>query len=148
MSASCIFCQIVKGAIPCSKIAETSKSLAFLDVSPLSRGHVLVIPKTHADRFHEMDEESAADIGVLLSKVSRMVAGEDEQTQYNILQNNGKLAHQEVHHVHFHVIPKRDTDTGLKIGWETIPTDQKLLQEDAEAGKNLFEKLNNDKNSS
>lgn len=146
--SSCIFCQIVKGAIPCSKIAETRKSLAFLDVSPLSRGHVLVIPKAHAARFHELDEESAADIGVLMSKVSRMVAGQDEETQYNILQNNGPLAHQEVQHVHFHVIPKRDTNTGLKIGWDTIPTDQKLLQEDAEASRNLFEKLNRDKSSS
>lgn len=146
MSGGCIFCKIIKGEIPSKKIAETAKSLAFLDVAPLSRGHVLLIPKMHAARLHELDDDSAADIGLLLSKVSRAVAGEDGQTQYNILQNNGPLAHQEVQHVHFHVIPKRNKETGLKMQWDTLPTDPKTLEEDEEAGRALFEKMNNPSN--
>lgn len=145
MSASCIFCKIIKGEIPSTKIAETGKSFAFLDVAPLARGHVLVIPKAHAARLHELDDESAADIGQLLRKVSLAVAGEDGQTEYNILQNNGPLAHQEVQHIHFHVIPKRDKETGLKMSWNTLPTDHKILHGDGEAGRAIFEKLNNDR---
>ncbi|KAK7195995.1 Scavenger mRNA decapping enzyme C-term binding/HIT domain containing protein [Novymonas esmeraldas] len=131
MAANCIFCKIVAGDIPCAKVAETSKAFAFMDIGPLARGHVLVIPKQHAACLHELDVESAADVGVLLAKTSRAVAGPDGATQYNVLQNNGRLAHQEVPHVHFHVIPKRDAETGLKIGWDTVAVAPDALAEDA-----------------
>lgn len=141
MSVACVFCKIIKGEIPCHKIAETSKCLAFLDVAPLSRGHVLVIPKAHCARLHELDEDSAADLGALMVKLSRVAAGPDGNTQYNILQNNGEMAHQVVQHVHFHIIPKRDTETGLKIQWDSLPTDHTLFAEDAKVGKAAFDNL-------
>lgn len=141
MSAGCVFCKIIKGEIPSHKVAETAKSIAFLDVAPLSRGHVLVIPKAHCARFHELDEESAADLGKFLNKVAKVAAGPDGTTQYNILQNNGEMAHQVVQHVHFHVIPKREPQTGLKMEWETLPTDHKVFAEDAKIGKAAFDQL-------
>ena len=113
MSSSCIFCKIIKGEIPSVKIAETALSYAFMDIGPLSRGHCLVIPKEHAERFHQLSEESAADVGRVLNRVVKAVGAED----YNILQNNGKICNQAVFHVHFHVIPKTSEDDGLGIRW-------------------------------
>ncbi|SYZ64000.1 Scavenger_mRNA_decapping_enzyme_C-term_binding/HIT_domain_containing_protein (plasmid) [Leishmania braziliensis MHOM/BR/75/M2904] len=89
MAANCIFCKIITGEIPCAKVAETSRAFAFMDINPLSRGHVLVIPKQHAEYLHELDMEGAAEVGVLLAKTSRAVAGSDGSMQYNVLQNNG-----------------------------------------------------------
>ncbi|KPA77174.1 hypothetical protein ABB37_07094 [Leptomonas pyrrhocoris] len=141
MAANCIFCKIVRGEIPSAKVAESSKAFAFMDIGPLARGHVLVIPKTHAACLHALDLESAADVGLLVAKVCRAVAGPDGSTQYNVLQNNGRMAHQEVPHVHFHVIPKRDTSTGLQIGWDTIKVAPNELAEDAKQYSAAIEKL-------
>ncbi|GET87047.1 hypothetical protein, conserved [Leishmania tarentolae] len=141
MSSSCVFCKIIKGEIPCAKVAETSKAFAFMDINPLSRGHVLVIPKQHASCLHELSLEDAADVGVLLAKTSRAVAGPDGSMQYNVLQNNGRLAHQEVMHVHFHVIPKRDEKSGLKIGWDTIKVTSEELAEDAKQYSEAISKI-------
>lgn len=115
--------------------------LAFMDVNPLSRGHVLVIPKQHAPRLHEVDLDVAADIGRVLAAISRVTAGADQATQYNVLQNNGEMAHQVVQHVHFHIIPKRDEATGLKIGWDSLPTDHAAFAADAQAYREALEKL-------
>ncbi|CAG9571207.1 conserved hypothetical protein [Leishmania major strain Friedlin] len=141
MAANCIFCKIIKGDIPCAKVAETSKALAFMDINPLSRGHMLVIPKEHASCLHELGMEDAADVGVLLAKASRAVAGPDGSMQYNVLQNNGSLAHQEVPHVHFHIIPKTDEKTGLKIGWDTVKVASDELAEDAKRYSEAIAKI-------
>ncbi|KPI86267.1 hypothetical protein ABL78_4693 [Leptomonas seymouri] len=141
MASTCIFCKIVRGEIPSAKVAESAKALALMDIGPLARGHVLVIPKAHAAYLHELDLESAAEVGLLVAKVSRAVAGPDGSTQYNVLQNNGRMAHQEVPHVHFHVIPKRDTDTGLKVGWDVIKVTPDELAEDAKRYREVIENL-------
>ncbi|KAJ3101288.1 hypothetical protein HDU97_001528 [Phlyctochytrium planicorne] len=117
-NASCIFCKIIKGAIPSHKLIETELSYAFLDINPLSVGHALVIPKYHAQFFHQVPDEYLADLLPTARKIA-LALGPDN---YNILQNNGKLAHQEVEHVHFHIIPKTETE-GLSIGWKSLPTD-------------------------
>ncbi|KAG8345232.1 Scavenger mRNA decapping enzyme C term binding HIT domain [Trypanosoma vivax] len=130
--SACIFCKIVEGAIPCHKVAETAKVLAFMDINPLSRGHLLVIPKTHAEFLHEVDPEVAAEACGLLARIARVLASENG-IAYNVLQNNGRLAHQEVPHVHFHLIPRRNEQEGLTIGWKSMPTDHEAFA--AEAAK-------------
>lgn len=132
-ASACIFCKIVAGEIPCHRVAETARALAFMDINPLARGHVLVILKQHAARLHEADVECVADVGRMLATVSRAVAGENGMTEYNILQNNGPMAHQEVPHVHFHIIPKRDKTTGLHMEWNSMATDHAAFAADAEA---------------
>ncbi len=89
---SCIFCKIIKGDIPSAKVIETALSYAFMDIQPLSRGHVLVIPKFHAQKLHELPDESLADLLPLAKKVINAMGPSD----YNILQNNGQKAHQAV----------------------------------------------------
>ncbi|KAI8049898.1 hit family protein 1 [Syncephalis plumigaleata] len=115
MSTTCLFCKIIKGEIPCRKILETTKTLAFLDIGPLSEGHALVIPKEHAEFFHQLSDETLSDLLPTAKKVALAIGAPN----YNLLQNNGRLAHQEVPHVHFHIIPKPDTEQGLGITWNT-----------------------------
>lgn len=141
MAANCIFCKIIEGSIPSHKVAESAKAFAFMDINPLARGHVLVVPKVHAAELHEVDLDTAADVGRLVARVSRAVAGPEGTTKYNILQNNGKVAHQEVPHVHFHIIPKRDAATGLKMQWDMLPTDHELFAGDAKAYREALDSI-------
>ncbi|EKM49836.1 uncharacterized protein PHACADRAFT_265551 [Phanerochaete carnosa HHB-10118-sp] len=130
--ASCIFCKIIKGEIPSYKLVETDLVYSFLDIGPLSRGHALIIPKYHAEKMHETPDEYLSATLPVAKKIALAIGADD----YNVLQNNGKLAHQEVNHVHFHVIPKpsESDDEGLVIGWPT----HKVPQEDL---KKLHEEI-------
>jgi histidine triad (HIT) family protein len=112
-----IFSRIIRGEIPCHRVYEDEKVLAFLDVGPLSRGHTLVVPKEPAATLDVLSDESAAAIGRVLPRLCRAVLAATGATAYNVLQNNGAAAHQAVLHVHFHIIP-RDGDAGLGIGWK------------------------------
>nr|GAT54581.1 predicted protein [Mycena chlorophos] len=124
--ANCIFCKIIKGDIPSYKLIETEFSFSFLDIGPLSRGHALVIPKYHAQKLHELPDEYLADAMPIAKKIV-LALGEGAEN-YNILQNNGRLAHQEVDHVHFHVIPKPNAEEGLIVGWPAKPAEKEELQ--------------------
>ena len=114
--AQTIFAKILAGEIPCHRVYEDDKVLAFLDVNPLSRGHVLVIPKEPAETLDQLSDDSAAAIGRVLPRLSRAVMAATGARHYNVLQNNGAPAHQAVFHVHFHIIPRFD-DSGLGIDW-------------------------------
>ncbi len=105
----CIFCKIVQGKIPSRKIMETDKSLAFLDAFPLTKGHILVIPKNHYVKIQEMKKEDNTD----LFDTVRIMAGRIERLASSslIAIHNGKESGQEVPHVHVHIIP-RSTDDG------------------------------------
>ena len=92
--------------------------LAFLDIMPLSKGHLLVIPKEPAETVDQLSDESAAAIGRVLPRLARAVMKVSGATAYTILQNNGSAAHQAVFHVHFHIIPKLGAE-GLGIGWKS-----------------------------
>jgi histidine triad (HIT) family protein len=119
-----IFSRIIRGEIPCHRVYEDDKVLAFLDVGPLSRGHTLVVPKEAAATLDALSDESAAAIGRVLPRLSRAVLAATGATAYNVLQNNGAAAHQAVFHVHFHIIPKY-SDAGLGIGWKAGSLDAK-----------------------
>ena len=112
-----IFAKIIAGEIPCHKIYEDDHVLAFLDIMPIARGHTLVIPKESAATLDLLSDEAAAAIGRVLPRISRAVLAATGATQFNVLQNNGPLAHQAVFHVHFHIIPKLDSASGLGVEW-------------------------------
>lgn len=115
--ADTIFTKIIAGEIPCLRVYEDDKILAFLDINPLSRGHTLVIPKEPAETIDQLSEESAAAIGRVLPRISRAILQTTGATAFNLLQNNGPAAHQAVMHVHFHIIPKYADGSGLGIEW-------------------------------
>ncbi|MBN1824690.1 MAG: HIT family protein [Candidatus Eisenbacteria bacterium] len=115
--AETIFTKILSGEIPCHKVYEDDLVLAFLDIFPLGEGHTLVIPKEPAETLDRLSDESAAAIGRVLPRIARAVMAETGVSAYNVLQNNLAEAHQEVPHVHFHIIPKPSAEKGLGIGW-------------------------------
>lgn len=125
-----IFSRIVAGEIPCHKVYEDTHVLAFLDINPISRGHTLVIPKRAVAQLDQLPDEDAAAIGRVLPRLCRAVLKATGASAYNVLQNNGALAHQAVFHIHFHIIPKFSDADGLGIRWPA----GKL---DAEAAKSL-----------
>lgn len=122
--SNCIFCKIIAGEIPSHKLYENEHVFAFLDISPLSLGHFLVIPKIHTEKFHELDNQSASEIILTLKKLALALGIQD----YNILQNNGKIANQAVFHVHFHLIPKL-SNKGLGINWNPISLKEDEFEE-------------------
>lgn len=113
-----IFTRIIAGEIPCHKVFEDEHVIAFLDIGPLSRGHVLVVPKEERTKLHELSDASAAALGRALRKVAYAVVEATGCADYNVLQNNGAAAHQAVMHVHFHVIPKHADGSGLGLRWD------------------------------
>ncbi len=115
--ADTIFTKIITGEIPCHRVYEDEHVLAFLDIGPLSRGHTLIIPKEPVETLDAMSDDSAAAIGRVLPRICRAVKAATGVAEYNVLQNNGPMAHQAVKHVHFHIIPKPDDRTGLGVGW-------------------------------
>ncbi|GMM47869.1 adenosine 5'-monophosphoramidase [Pichia kluyveri] len=130
--ASCIFCKIIKGEIPSFKLIETKHSYSFLDIQPTAKGHLLVIPKYHGAKLHNLPDEYLADILPVAKKLAIALdlnIDSPEGDGYNILQNNGRIAHQVVDHVHFHLIPKRDEKTGLIVGWPAEDADMAKLSE-------------------
>ena len=107
---ACIFCKIAAGEIPSEKVVENERALAFLDVRPLARGHALVVPKAHAERFADMLPEDAAAVADLAQKVARRQAKALGAAGATIAVNDGRAAGQEVMHVHVHVVPRAETD--------------------------------------
>ena len=110
MKNDCIFCAIAAGEIPCFKIYEDDKTLAYLDINPFSEGHALVIPKLHAADISEIGEAELADLVLRVKKVATHLKDALPCDGFNILQNNGEAAGQTVRHIHFHIVPRRKGD--------------------------------------
>jgi len=123
-----IFTKIVKGEIPCHRVFESERILAFLDITPLSEGHTLVIPKQQVERLEDLPPEETAELARQLGAIAKRVVAATGAEGYNILQNNGRVAGQEVPHVHFHIIPRRAGD-GLGYRWNAKPADHDALAE-------------------
>ncbi|MDY0388180.1 MAG: HIT family protein [Methanolobus sp.] len=106
----CLFCNIVAGKIPSNKIYEDDFAYAFLDIYPSSKGHTIVLPKQHFERFTDMSEEDAASLFASVNKVAKSVEKTLGLEGMNIGINNGEIAGQTVPHVHVHIIPRRAGD--------------------------------------
>jgi histidine triad (HIT) family protein len=127
--ADTIFAKIIAGHIPCHKVYEDDRVLAFLDINPLTRGHTLVVPKEPAETLDRLSDESAAALGRVLPRICRAVIAATGVAQYNVLENNGAGAHQAVFHVHFHIIPRPNQNEGLGIAWAARSLDSKEAAE-------------------
>ena len=106
----CIFCKIIAGKIPCTKIYENEFVLAFLDVGPVSEGHVLVVSKQHTSSVDQTDPRAMAEIAKVLPDLAGSVKKAMAADGYNVLCNNGASAGQVVGHMHFHIIPRKAND--------------------------------------
>jgi len=124
----CIFCKMVAGQIPVTKIYEDKVVLAFLDIGPLSDGHTLVIPKQHFEKLHECPAEVLGPVASRLGKIAEAVAGAMNSEGYNVLCNNGRAAGQLVEHLHFHIIP-RNTGDGVFDRWPAYKYQEGKIEE-------------------
>jgi histidine triad (HIT) family protein len=106
---SCIFCGLIRRESPAHVVYEDDRTLAFLDLFPLSRGHTLVVPKRHVDRITELPREDySAMLGAVVEVCRRI---ERLSRHYNVGVNQGELAGQIVFHLHFHIIPRYENDS-------------------------------------
>ncbi len=113
---NCVFCKIVAGQIPSTMILDDEAAFAFLDIGPLAQGHVLLIPRDHYQTIDQMPAATAAALLKHLPALTRAVRQATGCQGVNVLQNNGKVAHQEVPHVHFHIIPRNASDA-VHFNW-------------------------------
>lgn len=112
--ADCIFCMILEGKIPSAQVYADTHAVAFLDIGPFEQGHVLVIPRLHAERLPDLPEGEVAALGVAVQRVGRLLLSRMPCDGFNVLQSNGACATQVVPHVHFHVIPRWN---GRTMNW-------------------------------
>lgn len=113
-----VFSRIVSGALPCYKVFETTHALAFLDINSLATGHTLVIPKRAVETLDQLSADECAELGRAVHEAARRMLKATGASAYNVLQNNGRDAGQEVPYVHFHIIPRT---AGDKLGYRWAP---------------------------
>lgn len=111
---NCIFCKIIQGLIPSAKIYEDPEFLAFLDIRPANHGHVLVIPKVHAERLTDLPEAILSRELVLAARIAPAILAATGMTDFNLFNTNGAASGQEVFHHHLHIIPRKDDD-GMRL---------------------------------
>ena len=114
---NCIFCKIANGVIPSATLYEDEDFRVILDLGPASKGHALILPKTHAANIYEISDEMAAKAMVLAKKMASKLTEVLNCDGFNIVQNNGEAAGQTVFHFHMHLIPRYKND-GVGIQWK------------------------------
>jgi histidine triad (HIT) family protein len=129
----CIFCKIAAGEIPSTRVDEDERTVAFMDINPATRGHVLVIPREHSTDLHDV---GADDLAACTRMAQRVAAHQRERLGadgVNLLNSCGRAAWQTVFHFHLHVIPRYEGDP-LRLPWVPGPGDR---EEIAAAAKEL-----------
>lgn len=106
----CIFCKIIAGEIPSYTLYEDEKYKVILDVGPATKGHALILPKSHYANLYELPEEDAAEVMKLAKKMMIRMTDKLKCDGFNIVQNNGETAGQTVFHFHMHLIPRYKND--------------------------------------
>ena len=112
MKNNCVFCAIAAGEIPSFKVYEDDVVLAYLDINPFTKGHILVIPKEHTEGLLDTPDATLAAVIARVKKVAAHVKEALPCDGFNILQNNGAAAGQTVPHIHFHIVPRYGTGEG------------------------------------
>jgi histidine triad (HIT) family protein len=130
--SDCIFCKIIKGEIPCFKVFEDDDVLAFADINPISRGHVLIIPKRHVENMWEATEEELVIVMRTAKKLVHAIKDAINPDGVAVLQLNGKAVNQVVMHYHFHLIPRSKEEGKLSMTeWELIPGNMEEIKQTA-----------------
>ncbi|WLR42845.1 HIT family protein [Bacillus carboniphilus] len=115
----CIFCKIVNGEIPSAKVFENEHVIAFLDISQVSKGHTLVVPKKHKKDLFELSNEDAKQIFEVVPKIASSIKNQFNAIGLNILNNNGESAGQTVFHFHMHILPRYGKGDGFGAVWKS-----------------------------
>ncbi|AMA73656.1 MULTISPECIES: HIT family protein [Aneurinibacillus] len=113
LNNTCIFCKIIKGEIPSAKVYENEHVVAFLDISQATKGHTLVIPKTHKQDIFELTPDIASNLFACVPKIANAMKKQFNIEGVNLLNNSGKVAGQTVFHYHLHILPRYGKEDGF-----------------------------------
>ncbi len=131
--ADCVFCRIAQGEIPANKVYEDQSVICFLDANPASKGHTLVVTKSHYENFTTVPKDLLSHAIQVAQMVSQACLAQLGATGVNVVTNVGRAAGQSVMHFHLHVIPRYEDDGLGQLFTETLslPSDQLLLLADS-----------------
>ncbi|WP_226038029.1 HIT family protein [Aquibacillus saliphilus] len=118
-SKDCLFCKIANGDIPSAKVYEDDYVYAFLDISQVTKGHTLIIPKTHVKDIYDTPSDVAAELFKRVPKLANAIKKVYQPIGLNILNNNEEPAGQSVFHLHLHLIPRYGKGDGFGAVWKT-----------------------------
>jgi histidine triad (HIT) family protein len=118
----CLFCKIVAGEIPSTKVYEDERTIAFMDINPGTRGHLLVVPRVHVDDLHEISDDDLLAVARTARTMAARVLDRLGADGVNVIQNNGSAAWQTVFHYHVHVVPRYEDDP-IRLPWVPRPGD-------------------------
>jgi histidine triad (HIT) family protein len=114
----CIFCKIINGEIPSAKVFENEHVYAFLDISQVTKGHTLVVPKVHKENIYELTPEIASKVFEVIPQIANSIKNKFQPEGLNLLNNNGEKAGQSVFHYHMHIIPRYGKGDGFGAVWK------------------------------
>jgi histidine triad (HIT) family protein len=132
MSDQCIFCAIARGDAPARVVHEDERTLAFMDLFPLTRGHALVIPKVHCENLFDAPVDDVVAVARTAQAVARAAMRAYEPDGLNLLQTNGAAAMQTVFHLHVHVLPRYVGDS-FKVSFDRHMGTEEELDDSAAA---------------
>ena len=119
----CLFWKIAAGDIPATRVYEDERTIAFMDINPGTRGHLLVIPREHAADLLEIDPKDLAAVALTAKTMAQRVKDNLAADGVNLINSCGPVAWQTVFHFHMHVIPRYEGDT-LRLPWQPTPGDR------------------------
>ena len=126
--SDCVFCKIVAGQIPSTKVFEDEHTLAFMDLGQVNPGHVLVAVKKHAENLYALEDAQAAAVARACTRVARAIRGAFKPEGLSVYQANGKAAGQTVFHYHVHLLPRHAGD-GMELTWPVKNPPREKLEE-------------------
>lgn len=109
----CIFCKIVAGEIPSTKVFEDEVSYAFRDINPQAPVHILIVPKKHIGSCAEIEPEDEALVGKIFTNIAKIAKEEGLDKGFRVISNSGEDAGQTVHHLHYHILGGKSMGEGL-----------------------------------
>lgn len=119
----CIFCKIINGEIPSYKVYEDDNFYAFLDITQVTKGHTLVIPKEHIKDIFELSPQLMGELYQVVNKLAKKIVSDLDANGVNILNNNKEIAGQTVFHYHVHIIPRYDLNDKIEINFNESDID-------------------------
>jgi histidine triad (HIT) family protein len=126
--SDCVFCKIVAGQIPSTKVHEDEHTLAFMDLGQVNPGHVLVAVKKHAANLFELDDVQASAVARASMRIARAIRDAFAPAGLAVYQANGKAAGQTVFHYHVHLLPRHEAD-GMELIWPVKNPPREKLEE-------------------
>ena len=128
----CLFCKIIAGEIPSTRIYEDERTIAFMDINPATRGHLLVVPREHTRDLLTIEPKELSAVAKTAKKLGARAVERLGADGVNLLNSCGRSAWQTVFHFHMHVIPRYAGDP-LRLPWTPEPGDRDEIAEAARA---------------